>query len=540
MSQWNRRRLLTGTAVAGGFAAGIGASGLGSLAFAEPANDGPAPPDAVTVGKDDPRYQYLRTRGMNGRFTGEPDNVHLVTTTRQVEKAVTEAVAAGKRITVRSGGHCFEDFVDAPEVESVIDLSTMTNLYFDEEKRAFAIEPGLRLEEVYRRLYLGWGVTIPAGSCVDVGVGGHILGGGYGALARRHGLVVDHLYAVEVVVVGKSGKAETVVATRDSDDPNRELWWAHTGGGGGNFGIVTRYWLRSPGAKGTDPSKLLPKPPAELLSFALIWDWSEMDEESYLRLVRNHGDWHTANSAPDSRFNGLHTALMLNEPGTGPILLVGTINGDDDAEALLEEYVDALTEGVTAKHTRSGGRMPWLNATLEVQLEETGGRSRVKVKAGYLRRGWDDEQIALTYDALNEGQTSKDSGLAVWLVSYGGKVSDVKPDATAAPQRDSVLKAIYMAGWTDPDHDAANLKRVRRLFAEIYTAGGGVPAPDDNNDGCFINYPDADMADSELNTSGVAWHTLYYKDGYPRLQKVKAKWDPLDVFTHKLGIRPPD
>lgn len=337
MSKVNRRRLLAGTAVAGGFAAGIGVSGLGSMAFADPASDGPAPPGAVTIGKDDPRYSFLQTRGMNGRFTGKPDNVHLVTTTKQVEKAVTQAVAAGKRISVRSGGHCFEDFVDSPDIESVIDLSTMTNLYFDKDKRAFAIEPGLRLEEVYRRLYLGWGVTIPAGSCVDVGVGGHILGGGYGALARKHGLVVDHLYAVEVVVVGKSGKAKTVVATRDEDDPNRELWWAHTGGGGGNFGIVTRYWLRSPGAKGTDPSKLLPRPPKELLTFGFTWDWSDMDEDSYRRLVRNHGDWHTANSAPGSRFSGLHTALMLHEPGTAPILLVGTINGDDDAEALLED-----------------------------------------------------------------------------------------------------------------------------------------------------------------------------------------------------------
>ena len=45
-------------------------------------------------------------------------------------------------------------------------------------------------------------------------------------------------------------RARSVVATRESSDPNRDLWWAHTGGGGGNFGVVTRYWFRSPGAAG--------------------------------------------------------------------------------------------------------------------------------------------------------------------------------------------------------------------------------------------------------------------------------------------------
>ncbi|MFD0392095.1 FAD-binding protein [Streptomyces nogalater] len=108
------------------------------------------------------------------------------------------------------------------------------------------MEPGALLGEVYRRLFLGWGVTVPAGATAEVGIGGHVLGGGYGALSRRYGLSVDHLYAVEVVVVDERGRASTVVATREPGDPHRDLWWGHTGGGGGNFGVVTRYWFRSP------------------------------------------------------------------------------------------------------------------------------------------------------------------------------------------------------------------------------------------------------------------------------------------------------
>ncbi|HET9257222.1 MAG TPA: hypothetical protein VFO16_18765 [Pseudonocardiaceae bacterium] len=73
-------------------------------------------------------------------------------------------------------------------------------------------------------------------------VGGHVSGGGWGMLCRQYGLIIDHLYAVEVVVVDATGKARTVVATRERNDPNRDLWWARTGGGGNSFGVVTRYW----------------------------------------------------------------------------------------------------------------------------------------------------------------------------------------------------------------------------------------------------------------------------------------------------------
>ena len=76
--------------------------------------------------------------------------------------------------------------------------------------------------------------------------------------AAQLGLAADYLYAVEVVTVDEGGRASSVVATREPSDPNRDLWWAHTGGGGGNFGVVTRYWFRSPDASGEDPASCCP------------------------------------------------------------------------------------------------------------------------------------------------------------------------------------------------------------------------------------------------------------------------------------------
>jgi aclacinomycin oxidase len=71
---------------------------------------------------------------------------------------------------------------------------------------------------------------------------------------------------------------------------------------------------------------------------------------------------------------------------------------------------------------------------------------------------------------------------------------------------------------------------VRAFYRDVFAQTGGVPAPGDGFDGALINHPDTDLADPTLNTSGVAWQTIYYQVNYPRLQRVKAQWDPRNVF----------
>ncbi|WP_217562250.1 BBE domain-containing protein, partial [Streptomyces sp. GbtcB6] len=67
----------------------------------------------------------------------------------------------------------------------------------------------------------------------------------------------------------------------------------------------------------------------------------------------------------------------------------------------------------------------------------------------------------------------------------------------------------------------------------------GVPAPDDQTSGCFVNYCDIDLSDARYNTSDAPWHELYWGDNYRRLQQVKAYWDPADFFRHGQSIRLP-
>lgn len=242
-----------GAAVAGALSGPVAAAAAKAPDASGEAARAAAAGTGSVVRPGDPRYEMLTT-GNNQRFVARPDYIKMVRSTADAERALRDAVRAGKRVSVRSGGHCFADFAAHSGTQVIIDFSEMTHVGYDPKFRAFVVEAGARLINVYEALYKGWGVTIPGGICYSVGAGGHIAGGGYGLLSRAHGLVVDHLYAVEVVVTDGKGGVRTVVATREKNDPNRELWWAHTGGGGGNFGLVTRYWFRSPGATGSEPS----------------------------------------------------------------------------------------------------------------------------------------------------------------------------------------------------------------------------------------------------------------------------------------------
>ncbi|MEV4082526.1 FAD-binding protein, partial [Nonomuraea fuscirosea] len=352
--QVSRRRLLAGAGVVAGGALGAGVTGMAmadAVAKATGSAGGALGPGGaeefgpVRIRPGDPRYDGL-LRGNNFRFAGRPDEIRVIGSTDQVVRAVTEAVRAGRRIAVRSGGHCFENFTADPAVRTLIDLSPMDAVGYDPKMKAFAVEPGATLGQVYRTLFKGWGVTIPGGSCPAVGAGGHFAGGGYGALSRRYGSVVDHLYGVEVVVVGADGAARAVVATREPGDPNRDLWWAHTGGGGGNFGVVTKYWLRSPGATGSDPAGLLPASPAEMLERVVAWAWEGMTEAAFTRLVRNFGTWHEHNSAPGSRSAGVYAILLLPHRSAGYLSLAVQIDaGLPGADGLVNEFVAAVTAG---------------------------------------------------------------------------------------------------------------------------------------------------------------------------------------------------
>lgn len=193
-------------------------------------------------GSGDPRFPSL-LQGFNRRwFAPNCRAVYLCRNANGVAAALDEALAHGGEVKVKGGGHCYEGFVFNDDTRHVLDLSPMAAVGVDE--RGYYLEAGGTNWGAYQALFRGFGKTLPAGSCYSVGLGGHICGGGYGLLSRLHGLTVDWLTGVEIVVKDDARvPARVIYVGQDSRGDEQDLYWASSGGGGGNFGIITRYYF---------------------------------------------------------------------------------------------------------------------------------------------------------------------------------------------------------------------------------------------------------------------------------------------------------
>ena len=112
---------------------------------------------------------------------------------------------------------------------------------------------------------------------------------------------------------------------------------------------------------------------------------------------------------------------------------------------------------------------------------------------------------------------------------YGGEVNRFSSDATAIPQRDSAFKMQYILGWKEEQHDQTCIEWLRQFYRDMYADTGGEPMPNDVQDGCYVNYCDVDLEN---------WRYLYYKNNYAKLQQVKTRLDPHNLFNHAQSIEP--
>ncbi|REE95450.1 FAD-binding oxidoreductase [Thermomonospora umbrina] len=506
----------------------------------------------IKVTEGDRRFAAL-SRGFNPRWRARPDYIRLVSDGSQVrhalEEAVNEPVAdpARRRITVRSGGHCYEDFVCADDVRVIIDMSLMDRVQYDPALDAVCVDAGVTNGDLRRKLFLKTGRVLPGGSCPSVGIGGHIPVGGFGLLSRQHGLTVDYLYGVEVAVVGADRRVRLVTATRDSRDRDlRRLWWAHTGGGGGNFGIVTKFWFRD-----------LPQAPEKVLFTASGWKWSTIDKERFRRIVRNFGRFFAEHRGPGP-YDPLFAILQLTHSSQDKIGLIVQIDaGVPDAEKLLTDFLNAMNEGVGVdRHALSEAygeypaftglhapiMLPW--DTVEKLFGPVDNLRAGKHKSAYMVEPLPDDQIDALWAGLAEDAAGARRDAVVQIDSYGGAINRLRPGQTAARQRSSILKLQHQVYWPIAESGEGHLRWIRTLYRNMYRRTGGVPLPlaeqpgSPVTDGCYIGYPDVDLGDPEWNTSDVPWPALYYGEDYAVLRQVKDRWDPLNIFHHRQSVEP--
>ncbi|MEU1430350.1 FAD-binding protein [Nocardia sp. NPDC005746] len=496
--------------------------------------------DVERVTPDDERYGVLAA-SFNGRWSGAPEYVLLPKTADEAVAAVQHVLDRGVRFALQSSGACYEDLIVNPDIQVIISASQLNSVEYDAELSAFAVGPGVSTADLYQKLYDGWHVTVPAGIGPPVALGGQMTNAGYGPLSRQFGHLVDYLEAVEVVVADADGKARKVVATRRADDPNRDLWWAHTGGGGGTYGLATRFWLRAPDATGAEPADQLPSAPRELIVSEVVWSWDQLTEDAFGKLLTTFTAWHEKHAGVDSPYVNLFSALKPRHISAGEFLMSSQIDAaTPDADRLLDEFLAAMAEGAGITYrVDARKRVEWIShVTAWADLGGDGweGKGRFKAKSAYLRTALPADQVAALYRNLTDPAFDNPATL-VEIAGYGGRVNTVEAAETASPQRDSIIKMLYIVMWATSEEDAAQLAWLRRFYGEVYAATGGVPGRGGANDGAVLNYTDTDPLDPALHTAPIPWQELYFGAALPRLREIKATWDPRGHFTHALAVR---
>ncbi|WP_340613316.1 FAD-binding protein [Xenorhabdus thailandensis] len=481
---------------------------------------------------NDHTYDDL-ARGANARWVGTPEIITVPNSTEQVLKAVQEAVG-NYRLASRSGGHAYEDF-STRGIQSLINLRELREIKFDNKFNSFSIGAGALLGEVYGSLFRRWGVTLPGGTCPSVGVGGHVSGGGYGALSRQDGLIVDHLQAVEVIVIDENGRAQLITVSRHDTGAKRDLWWAHTGGGPGQFGLVTRYLFATPGATG-NPEDLLPVAPKTVIRSSIRWSWNDLNRKDFQHLVTAFCEWFIMITGTDNTSLSLFSQLRLQPLAAGGFEMMTQINQSlPRAESVLDEFEAFITQKAN-KYTRTRRSLPWLKATTEtVDFTIPDTTRRFKGKSAYLKKAFTEIQTESIYHHLNNNHFNNPTAV-IMLTSYGGVINKIDPFETASFQRRSKIKINYVVFWDNPEDDDENVLFIRNIYSETYKDTGGVPIHNDSTEGCYIGYADSDLQSPEWNRSGFDYKQLYWHKNASRLAKIKKNWDPLNIFQHSQGV----
>ena len=509
----------------------------------------------IIITSDDPRYASLQ-KGHNARFPeteiDAAKRIFLCETSADTADALQQIVSAGLRPTIRSGGHCYEDFVANNPGGTILDLSLLSGVNDGRSAPPYRIGPGVQLWNGYLELYKRYGVTLPGGTCGTVAAGGHISGGGYGLLSRLHGLSSDWLTAVEILTVNGSGK---VVPRRADAHHEADLFRACRGAGGGGLGVITSYEFNK-----------LPQPPAEVIEAYISFPWEGMTEEKFVSLLKTFGEyWETRGQDPDAwgmfavlvvshQAGGRHIGMSVqfcNPDGTCRDLTVlndyldrflqcgpPASPSDGTGHAVLSARKDAGESLCSGVHTVR--RRDWLDAT--GGNNGSGSSTRAKYKSAYMKRGFTETEARCIYKHMTRTIPNVDlRGSVIEMDSYGGAINHKEFLATTSvAQRSSVLKLQFMTFWGNPEDDAGRLQWIRDLYKDLYSGpdsdAGHKETPwwSSRYEGCYINYPDRDML------SYTYWPQLYYGQGelYPFLQTVKRKYDPNNIFHHAMSIRP--
>ena len=396
-----------------------------------------------------------------------------------VRAALQFACDQGLPLSVKGGGHGVAGKAMCDGM--VIDLSPMQGIRVDPVQMTARAEGGVTWGDFDAETQ-SFALATTGGVIPSTGIAGLTLGGGFGFLARRFGLSCDNLLEADVVLANGSWVSASETAHPD-------LFWALRGGGG-NFGVVTSFKYQ-----------LHPVGPMVLGGF-IVHPLSAAREA--IRFYREF----TA-SAPDEAATYLGLAIF---PDGEPVV------------AFVAGYSGPLAEGERAlKPLRSFGTpladlvQPMPYTALQGLFAPTYPAGRRNYWKGSFLDGLDDAAI----DVLVERFANVPSPYAsIGIEHLGGAVARVDATATAFAERSAPYHALVVACWDDPADTERNVQWARETWDALRPW---------MKDSVYINYVDAGEEDSVRAA---------YGSNYDRLARVKAVYDPENVFRSNHNVLP--
>ncbi len=432
---------------------------------------------------------YEQTRKIwNGAFNRHPALIASCATSEDVVKAVNFARTHGLLTAVRGGGHSISG-QSSCDGGLMIDLAPMREIRVDAAKKTAQAQAGVLLGELDQKNQ-AVGLVTTLGTAADTGIAGLTLGGGLGRLQRKYGLSCDNLISADVITA--DGKLLHV-----SEHENADLFWAIRGGGG-NFGIVTRfeYRLHTFGPNLLAGNRAFPVSQAREVIPALLEMMGHADDD--LGITFGLSKEPPTPNQPAGSYLEMEL-IYTGDPGKSDRVLASL---DKLGKPAFDDI--AVKPYVKAQLGVSGAAPPSLPPGLHIYS-----------KSGFVY----GDPGKLIDEMLRQFDASPRYIGGMGFSPMGGAVGRVKPEATAFWNRNADFMIMLHGAWMDASLDAANVEGGRQIWQalEPYTKGHYVNAE-----------PNADA--QRLRAT--------YGDGYPRLVQLKNKYDPNNLFRLNANIKP--
>jgi FAD/FMN-containing dehydrogenase len=436
----------------------------------------------------DPDYNEAR-KIWNAMIDRRPAVIVQCADAADVPHAISFARDNGLEISIRGAGHNIAGNAVCDD-GVMIDFSKMRNVHVDAEKRRAHVEPGATLSDVDKATQ-AHGLATPLGINSTTGIAGLTLGGGFGWLTRKYGMTVDNLVSAEMVTADGG-------QIRVSDKENTELFWAIRGGGG-NFGVVTRFEF-----------KLYPVGP-EIIAGLLVFPFDQARQvlkkyrEFAISAPEEINVWVILRKAPPLPF------LPANVHGKEVVVLAVFYAGDNtEGQKLIEplrRFGDAHGEHI--------GAQPYAQWQQAFDPLLTPGA----------RNYWKSHNFTELSDGALDSIMKFAENLPtpqceIFLGLIAGASNRIAADATAYGHRDTKFVLNVHGRWDDSGDDKRCIVWAREFFkaSAPYASAGA-----------YVNF----MTEDEVDRIAAA-----YGSNFARLAQIKRKHDPGNIFHLNQNIKP--